>query len=493
MEQKIYLAEQAKDSVCGQFLWVYSSHDNPGRVQNEEGVRDIDRIGPFNYKGLLTPWEEPVDAYYMYRSNYVSGQTSPMVYLVSHTWNDRWTEAGLKGPITVYSNCEEVELFNDIQSSSFGKRTRNGIGTHFQWEAVDLRYNVLHAVGYIGGKVVAEDCIVLDNLPPSPHFERLYKDAVNATAPAAGYHYIYRFNCGGENYTDENGNVWFADHKKQTGNYYGSLSWADPWNHLPAFLASQRQTHDPIAGSRDWKLFQTFRYGRNALKFQFPLPDGEYLVDLYFIEPWWGTGGGMESEGFRIFDVAVSGDTVLKDLDIWKEVGHDRLLKKTVKGFARNGLLEVSFPRVTTGQAIISAIAIASDQAGIAAASPSPVFVPQTDIPEEVEVRPAVAYTQAAIEKNRISWEIAPGLAGVYALRFKYMNSGKTSINARILILSSDDRAMREDTIQFPPTPGKWKILNTTTGAYINAGYYRVILEDEKGMSDLRFDNLEIQ
>ncbi|MDR2804645.1 MAG: DUF4982 domain-containing protein [Dysgonamonadaceae bacterium] len=492
LEQKIRLAEQAKDSVCGQFLWIYSSHDNPGRIQNEEGVRDIDRIGPFNYKGLISPWEEPLDAYYLYRANYASAQASPMVYLVSHTWNNRWTEAGLKDRIVVYSNCEEVELFNDVNSVSLGKRSWNGVGTHFQWDRVDIRYNVLYAVGYVNGKAVAEDYIVLERLPQSPNFNRLYKDVSNVTAPAKGYHYIYRLNCGGENYTDENGNTWFSDNKKQAGNYYGSLSWTDKYDYFPAFLASQRETQDPIDGTSDWKLFQTFRYGRDQLKFQFPLPDGEYLVDLYFIEPWWGTGGGIDCEGFRIFDVAVSGDTVLNNLDIWKEAGHDHLLKKTIKGFARNGLLEVSFPKVTAGQAIISAIAVASEKAGIAAAAPSPVFVPQTNVPEEPEERPAIAYTNAFLGDSAVSWEIAPGLAGTYALRFKYKNLRQIPVNARIKILSSDNRVMREDTIQFPPTPDKWRILNTTTGAYINAGRYTVILEHEL-IKDLNFDHLEMQ
>ncbi|MDR0700070.1 MAG: DUF4982 domain-containing protein [Tannerella sp.] len=492
LEQKIRLAEQAKDSVCGQFQWIYSSHDNPGRIQNEEGVRNIDRIGPFNYKGLVTPWEEPLDAYHMYRANYTSAQISPMVYLVSHTWNSRWVEPGVKDNIVIYSNCDEVELFNDVKSVSLGKRTRNGIGTHFQWDHATIRYNVLYAVGYVKEKAVAEDYIVLNHLPQSPNFNRLYKEIANATAPAEGYHYIYRLNCGGKDYMDENGNVWFADNKKQIGNYYGSLSWADTWDYLPACLASQRQTQDPIVGTRDWKLFQTFRYGRNQLKFQFPLPDGEYLVDLYFIEPWWGTGGGMNCEGFRVFDVAVSGDTVVRGLDIWREVGHDRLLKKSVKGFSWDGLLEVSFPQVAAGQAIISAIAVASKKADIVAAPPSPIFVPQTNVPEEVETQPAIAYADAFIAESSVSWEIAPGLAGVYALRFKYMNLSKVSANVRIKILSSDNRIMREDTILFPPTPGKWRILNTTTGAHINAGRYKVILEYEK-IKELKFDNLEVQ
>jgi hypothetical protein len=497
MEKKIRLAEQAKDSVIGQFQWVYNSHDNPGRTQNAEGLRDIDQIGPYNYKGLLTPWEEPLDVYYMYRANYVSKQEAPMVYLVSHTWTNRWTEPGKKDGIIVYSNCDEVELFNDVKSVSLGKRTRNGIGTHFQWDNVDIRYNVLYAVGYVDGKAVAEDYIAMDNLPQSPDFNLLYNSVETGYAPSlptTGYYYIYRLNCGGEDYTDENGNVWFADNKKQAGNYYGSLSWADNYPYLPAFLASQRQTHDLIAGTKDWKLFQTFRYGRDQLKFQFPLPDGEYLVDLYFIEPWWGTDRSMDCEGFRIFDVAVSGETVLKNLDVWKEAGHDRLLKKTVKGQAKNGLLEISFPQVTAGQAIISAIAIASEKATITPALPSPVFVPQTNVPEELDLRPEIIYktTDAEVKGNSIAWTISPGLANVYALRFKYMNNSKTSLVAKIQILSSDGRIMREDAIQFPPTPGKWKTISTTTGVSINAGKYQVVISGAN-IKELSFDNVIMQ
>jgi hypothetical protein len=51
---------------------------------------------------------------------------------------------------------------------------------------------------------------------------------------------------------------------------------------------------------------------------------------------------------------------VIKDLDIWKEVGHDAALKKTVKVKVTGGLLRIDFPRVASGQAIISAIAIAA-------------------------------------------------------------------------------------------------------------------------------------
>ncbi len=595
MEMKIRLAEQARDSVCGQFQWIYSSHDNPGRIQNEEGFRDIDRIGPFNYKGLVTPWEEPLDVYYMYRSNYVPKEESPMVYLVSHTWNHRWTEAGKKDSIIVYSNCDEVELFNDVKSVSLGKRKKGGIGTHFQWDNVDIQYNVLYAIGYVDGKAVAEDYIVMENLPQSPDFDKLYKNVTNQTLPEKGYNYLYRVNCGGGDFTDENGNIWSADVHKKDGNYWGSLSWTDQFGNLPNFLASQRITKDPIDGTRDWELFQTFRYGRDKLKYQFPLPDGEYLVEMYFIEPWWGTDRSMDCEDYRIFDVAISGDTVLKNLDIWKEAGHDKLLKKTVTASSRNGMLEISFPNTTAGQAILSAIAIASIDKTIKPASSSPqlitevkggvhrswldtskefktlppllygaeyiipntdskeisfkltdnadiyikedtgfvkksylknqpvtiygnktvVAIPQIDWIEEPNLRPEISYeAEEAITKGKgwakvnhrkkdgmkieqngehsITWTISPGLAGVYALRFKYMNVTKEPIIAKIQVLASDDRVMREDNIQFPSATEKWRMVSTTTGAYINAGHYRVVISGEN-LNGLWFDGLDMQ
>lgn len=594
MEMKIRLAEQARDSVCGQFQWIYSSHDNPGRMQNEEGFRDIDRIGPFNYKGLVTPWEEPLDVYYMYRSNYVPKEEAPMVYLVSHTWNHRWSEPGKKDGIRVFSNCDEVELFNDVKSLSLGKRTRNGIGTHFQWDGVDIRYNVLYAVGYVNGNAVAEDYIVMENLPESPSFGKLYKDVKNQTLPENDYTYIYRVNCGGPDFTDGNGNLWMADVHKKKGSYWGSLSWTDDFGNLPCFLASQRRTKDPVAGTKDWELFQTFRYGRDKLKYEFPLPDGEYLVELYFIEPWWGTDRSMDCEGYRIFDVAVSGETVLKDLDIWWEAGHDKVLKKTVKGYAKNGMLEISFPRFLAGQAVISAIAIASKDNAVKAAPPSPglitdvkggkhsswlgtgngftslppvlygaewiksdtkaknvsfkltddadiytevdtgfvkkaykkdqqvnikgnnyiIAVPRINWIEEPNLRPEITYEAEQAEvskgwspvthrqkdgviaggkgKHTITWTISPGLAGIYALRFKYMNTGKTPVIANIRILASDDRVMREDKIQFPSAPEKWRMVSTTTGAYINAGHYRVVISGDN-LDGLWFDALDMQ
>lgn len=360
MEQKIRLAESVKDSVAGQFFWLLTSHDNPGRVQGGEGLRELDRVGPVNYKGLLTPWEEPTDAYYMFRSNYVSNKKEPMVYIVSHTWPNRWMTPGIKDSIMVYSNCDEVELFNDIDNASLGKQKRKGIGTHFQWDKADIKYNVLYAVGYVNGKVVAKDTIVLFHLPQAPKFYKSYEETKSIAAPNAGYNYIYRVNCGGPEYKDVYGNTWREDrmyNPEITG--HGSTSWTNDFPDMSSYFASQRRTFAPIKNTTDWSLFQTFRYGKDKLKFEFDIQDGNYVVELYFIEPWLGIGGGINANGMRVFDVAVNGKTVIKDLDIWEAVGTNTVLKKTIMAKVAGGKMVISFPETKSGEALLSAIAIA--------------------------------------------------------------------------------------------------------------------------------------
>jgi hypothetical protein len=358
MEKKIRLAESVKDSVAGHFFWLLTSHDNPGRVQGGEGLREMDRIGPVNYKGLLTPWEEPTDAYYMFRSNFVSADRDPMVYISSHTWPNRWTTPGKRNGIVVYSNCEEVELFNDLNNASLGRRRKNGLGSHFQWDSVNIRYNVLYAVGYQQGKAVAKDTLVLFHLPEAPGYQKLFNDDPSLLLPARGYTYIKRINCGGPDYVDQYANNWSADKEI-------AQSWTRLFPELPANFASQRRSFSPVKNTKDWKLFQDFRYGKDKLTYTFnDLPAGEYMVELYFMEPWIGVGGEVNAEGKRVFDVAINGKTVIDDLDIWAEAGTNRVIKKISKVKVNNGRIVISFPESKSGQALISAIAIASAQTG---------------------------------------------------------------------------------------------------------------------------------
>jgi len=527
LEKKIRLGEQAKDSVCGQFQWIYSSHDNPGRRQPDEAFRAIDKVGPFNYKGLVSPWEEPTDAYYMYRANYVSAKNDPMVYIVSHTWPNRFTKR-TRATVEVYSNCDSVKLYNDaVDSVYLGKKKNNGRGTHFMWENRDIRYNVLRAVGYVGGKTVAEDIIVLNNLEKAPHFEKLYIDRVTPSHPVnslkvePNYNYLYHINCGGDEYKDEFGQIWLKDDSTY------SRSWAADFKELNPYLASQRVTYDPIKGTKDWSLFGNFRFGRHKLNYTFNVPDGKYRVELYFTEPWHRTGGGEKTdcEGLRIFDVAVNDSVVLNDLDIWAESGHDAALKKVVYATVKGGKLEISFPEVKAGQALISAIAVATEDKNIKVIHPKQSDwswketeknvlekTPKELLPEDKNARISTVYeaekallkgkTEKVTIKNKegirfgkgasIQWTVSTGLAQIYALRFNYLNTSGKPVKAHLQFVAANGTVLKNDEITFPETAEKWKQISTTTGTYINAGTYKVIIAAENPVG-LGFESLEVQ
>ncbi len=639
MEIKVREAEAVKDKVAGQFNWLFQSHENPGREQNGEGFRTIDQLGPVNYKGLFSIWGEPLDAYYMYRANYVSSKTNPMVYIVSHTWPNRWEEIGVKNGIDVYSNCDEVELFNDLNHESLGKLKNPGRGQHFQWNNVNINYNVLYAVGFIDGKKVAQDLVVLNNLPQAPHLKDLGSNKEVLTSKT-NYNYLYRVNCGGDDYLDATGNLWMADVHKSENNTWGSLSWADGFKKIPDYFGSQRTTSNLVEATENDTLFQSFRYGMDHLRYEFPVADGEFEVELYFSEPWYGVGGGMDCKDWRVFDVAINDEVVLKDFDIWKEAGFSQAIKKTFRVKSHKGQLVISFPKVSSGEAIISAIAIATQDKTAKAASSSPknimnvkastsfetgswlnlnskqfvqsdvtfsqipshfyaadyirfpdqnnvtgsfvsrvdaivsvlvdshektslpwlseynkteqiaknskgvlftifekevrsgervffgnkgdgnavftiVVVPTSDLGKVKDDRPTLKLeAETAVIKgegvengnfkssdyvqftqntgNSIEFEVNPGVANVYLMRFRYMNMTEEPIKVKLIIEDAYGILLRNDTIEFPVPTEKWKLLNTTSGGYINAGKYKIRLESDN-LKGLRLDSFEFQ
>lgn len=646
MEIKIREAESVKDKVAGQFNWLFSSHENPGRLQDGEGFRDIDKVGPVNYKGLFTVWGEPLDAYYMYRANYASNKKSPMVFIVSHSWPNRWEIPGIKSGIDVYSNCDEVELFNDVNQISLGRIKNPGLGKHFQWNNIAVNYNVLYAVGYVNGQAVAKDYIVLHSLPKAPNYDLLDKDSDEVIQPKKGYNYLYRVNCGGPELQDHLGNKWLADTHKSSDKAWGSLSWTDGFKNLPDYYASQRTSYDPIKKTKEDVLFQTVRYGTSQLKYEFPVPNGKYLVELYFTEPWYGTGGGLECKGWRTFDIAINNQTVLKDFDIWNESGHDTALKKAFWVTAKNGKISIHFPKVSAGQAIISAIAIATLNKRISVSQNPPRNIQKlsvhshtqndgkigtwldlyskqysdsevafTQLPSELFTADYIQFSEKYREKvsgsfiskeeanvyvlldnktathldwlsnykkieetaknslgtvfsiyskkvkkgeqvffgensensamysivvvptyvmgnvndsrpnvlleaenakvtgegivkgnfkksdyleftqttsNSIQFEVKPGVAGIYLMRFKYMNLTDKSIKLNLKMEDANGIILKNDSIEFSPAADKWKIVNTTSGGYINAGTYTISLESNE-MKGLRLDSLEFQ
>jgi len=59
-------------------------------------------------------------------------------------------------------------------------------------------------------------------------------------------------------------------------------------------------------------------------------------------------------------------------------------------------------------------------------------------------------------------------------------------------MIAANGTVLKNDEITFPETTEKWKQISTTTGTFINAGTYRVIIFGEN-LNGLGFDSLELQ
>ena len=218
---------------------------------------------------------------------------------------------------------------------------------------------------------------------------------------------------------------------------------------------------------------------------------------------------------------------VLDDLDIWAESGHDGVCKKVVYATVKGGMLKIHFPEVKAGQTLISGIAIAStDQELKPTIFPASGWswekadkevmekTPKELLPEDKNARVSISYeAEMAVLKgkfqkkehrkqigvffgkgkgNSIEWNVSTGLAQVYALRFKYMNTTGKPIPVLMKFFDSKGVVLKEDVLNFPETPDKWKMMSTTTGTFINAGHYKVLLSAEN-MDGIAFDALDIQ
>ena len=93
---------------------------------------------------------------------------------------------------------------------------------------------------------------------------------------------------------------------------------------------------------------------------------------------------------------------------------------------------------------------------------------------------------------NKIEWKISTGLAQIYALRFKYMNESGKPIVTNMKFVDSKGVVLKDDVLTFPETPAKWRMVSTTTGTFINAGHYRVIISGEN-LEGLSFEALDVQ
>ena len=120
------------------------------------------------------------------------------------------------------------------------------------------------------------------------------------------------------------GSAILNDPREDDGNF---KSWKDDANvrrrHNGSSNTSSVTTtidvsHSSIPANTPEELFQTDRWdpaGGQEMQWDFPVQPGDYQVKLYFAENF------MNAPGMRTFDVAIEGNQVLNDYDIYADVG----------------------------------------------------------------------------------------------------------------------------------------------------------------------------
>jgi beta-galactosidase len=126
--------------LSGLFYWTGFDYRGESNPYNWPAV--INQSGSFDLCGFQK------DIYYYFKSWWGN---NPVVHLFPH-WNWKGSE-GKEINVTVYSNCEQVELF--LNNKSQGKQTMP-INGHLNW-SVKYQPGVLMAIGYKGGKEIISD------------------------------------------------------------------------------------------------------------------------------------------------------------------------------------------------------------------------------------------------------------------------------------------------------------------------------------------------
>ena len=100
-------------TFVGNAQWAFKDFGTPLRPENA--------IPYVNQKGLVDRANNPKDAFYVFKSYW--NKTDPFAYIESHTWTERQGPKEFTRDISVYSNCQEVELF--LNTTSLGVKKRD--------------------------------------------------------------------------------------------------------------------------------------------------------------------------------------------------------------------------------------------------------------------------------------------------------------------------------------------------------------------------------
>lgn len=258
---------------------------------------------------------------------YLARAFDPLVFRTARTGNFSYQ-------IPLDPGTYELHLY--FAETTFGPPNNGGENSRMFHVAIDHRGKILSEFDVIsdaGGPATADERVFKDITPGPDGQLRIRFMTVNYMAMVSAIQLVpahphklnpIRMVAQDRAYWDSYNRLWFPE------NYWRG---GQPGNHAPT-----------IEGTEDPGLYGRERYGN--FSYAIPVDEGEYAVTLHFAETYWGRenpgGGGV---GSRVFDVFCNGVALLRNLDVYKEVGANHPLVKTFHHLKANaqGKLLLSF------------------------------------------------------------------------------------------------------------------------------------------------------
>lgn len=314
---------------------------------NSEGRKDA--VPHINSKGITTLDRQPKDAYYFYQA---SLSAKPMVRIAPAGVKTRGGVQDSPEKLTctqavwVYSNAREVELF--LNGKSQGKKTIENAQAHWQVPFVQGK-NQLKAQAQIAGQLT-KDFVEIDFQLQPYHLNsnEVPFSEINVNL-GAHYHFTDNFGC-----------LWLPDRAYRKGGFgYTDGQVHKIWN---GFRTGDDKE---IWETNNDPLFQTQLTNLSA--YRFDVPDGEYELTLYFAELLsdkerekllynLGAESDEKKATEREFDVSVNGKLLLKNLNLARQFGDHRAVKKRFTLRVKNNQgLEIQL-KANKGSAVLNAI-----------------------------------------------------------------------------------------------------------------------------------------
>ncbi|OGS23396.1 MAG: hypothetical protein A2297_05085 [Elusimicrobia bacterium RIFOXYB2_FULL_48_7] len=140
----------------------------------------------------------------------------------------------------------------------------------------------------------------------------------------------YRVNCGGPEYIDSEGRLWLGDQPYSEGS----------WGYTKEVRVTIANKDYKIANTKEPVLFYSGRQVFADSGYRFTLPNGNYRVELFFAETWFGVQR-TQSKGARVFDIVIEGETKITNLDICDKVGPLAAFSEACLVEVKDGVLDV--------------------------------------------------------------------------------------------------------------------------------------------------------